>query len=385
MRHLALLLVLALATLPALWGWSVLAALPPGGAAPSDDEHASAPNGDPAAPGEPLLAGRAQPPASTAVPEPEIELPWEPLPDDPVEDGAAVLVLTFVGRGTGAPVPTRFDLWRLDAPGSGDWGRGDQRQVAMEERASEHVLARLPEGRYRVHAYDVRKEEAEDPPPFEVRGRRTHVTLELAAPRLVRATLVVFDETGRRIEAGVRQGSSSYVTFAPPAVPGWVVPRRSASGFLAEEDPDDVEIFRGCGGRTETAVVAEHGVFPLGRYEEAARYKEFSRSLGLSFEGRSRIDVRVAPRGGEDLTYIALSVPLAWVRDRLLGPDGRRPCDVDAVHVHACCEAVVLAEGADPFESARALPIKVCVRRGTAEVAKGTLLLDDPRSVVTVP
>jgi hypothetical protein len=307
----------------------------------------------------------------------------EELPDDPVGVGACTLVLAFVDDALGEPFATGFDLWRLDAPGNPEWTHGDQRQTRHAEGVEAFRIPDLPAGRYRLHVHGARKA-GPDPPAFEVSGALTRVRVVVAAPPEIQVRLLVFDERGNRMDRGRRQARGCGSTSRSPDTPDWVRKRHLTGNRIVGGGRCWCGL--GCGGSSRFADPVEAGPdgFDLGAWRGSSRYADRSASACFFFDGHSEVRTRLKSDALPAGPFVALSVPMAWIRERVQLEDGRPATDTDLC-VSARCAAVAPAQDADPWVVAAALPIEVWVTRGGRQVGCCTLHLTDAGAVLAPP
>lgn len=286
-------------------------------------------------------------------------------PDDPVEAGPCTLALRVLDT-EGSPISTTLDLYRLDVPARGFYGRGDQLQqrVTLSAREGRTVVDGLPRGRYRAFLHGL-AHDAEDPPAFSVRGARTHVDLVLAAkPGTHAGHLRVFDSGGREVHEGRLQRRGLCYSSDSASPPGWVQERELAAAPRGHEwlftPPSRLGTTVGIGCHaSRPRVRAMQGVgFSLGTIEDDSRASRRSRDFTFERKGLSEVDATLRGSVRRDHTLIATQVPLAWLRDMVRFPEGTKEDDRAPIEVRARSTAVRLA-GRDPHEAWLDAPIEV--------------------------
>lgn len=310
-----------------------------------------------------------------AAPEPAAEEAPELLgpPPDPVGVGECALELSLVDRETGAPVLCKVRLWRLDAPPTEFWSRGDQLQVERIVSKDGSVFERLPEGQYRATCAAACFA-SPDPPPFLVRGERTLVRLEVDVARRRSAFLSLFDETGVPIDRARMRRSGTIFVSRTASEPDWVL-RRMCNVEYPEPLP------QGSGGghffshnRWVDLVATEHR-FELGEFPVDSREREQRSGVRVEVEGRSRVEFDVRGDVEGESVYVSVSVDRDWVLRHLVRPDGTtcEGSDVD-VDIHATAELATESGEPEPW---RHVPLSVAVRDERYEPLELELSLAD--------
>ncbi|MCB9916629.1 MAG: hypothetical protein H6828_16000 [Planctomycetes bacterium] len=269
----------------------------------------------------------------------EIDEVCEPLPDDPIELGPCRLHLSVVLRESRLPVKTHAWLWRLDAPPTEFYQRGDQLQAEVEVPEHGLWIDDLPAGRYRA----VCREQVagqDDPPAFEVRGLRDEVVLELAEPRRATARLFVYTADGTRVTRVTRLSDEDAVVFGRTYEPTWRAPRPlkdPSSGYEEFEEgmfwPDGAAV----------GVVDDGAGFALAELREPRVDGESAHRQVYQRDGENRIEVDLGWRDATPLAWCALSVPTRSFADALWLAEGGQP-DPNLLQLEVVCVARRLEE-----------------------------------------
>lgn len=118
---------------------------------------------------------------------------------DAIEDGACVLFLKLVDAKTGAAQKGLMNLWRLNAPGNGNWSAGDQLQETAKVLHEGREFVNLPPGSYRAvslgSAFGSGYADA-----FQVGGALTEHTLLVQAPIEIETFVEIYNASGVRLE-----------------------------------------------------------------------------------------------------------------------------------------------------------------------------------------
>ncbi|MEM7167016.1 MAG: hypothetical protein AAF581_16250 [Planctomycetota bacterium] len=281
-----------------------------------------------------------------------VEIEFTGPPSDVLETGACALELHVLDRLTQQPVATKLELWRLDAPASEHWSRGDQRQARAEVDASGVVeIQDLPPWTYRVRC-EAARVGSEDPAPFLVRGSLSQVTVEIDLPRTLPVTVHVFDENGQRVvEARSRIGSqgSSFRGQTEAPRPSWVHQRECTTPYKPESTLGAFGVGGGVSGirgpwtsRRDEGTGMQLVEVRERTWREASGWKQ----QFIDVDEGSRIDVSVRGNHPAPRTYAAVSLSRRFVAEHVLLPNGLPATDL-AAHVSTQVEAVHCGDG-DP-------------------------------------
>ncbi|MHC4849831.1 MAG: hypothetical protein ACYTEG_15445, partial [Planctomycetota bacterium] len=257
---------------------------------------------------------------------PEPEQASSKLPEDPLETGSCALELSLYDADSGAPVKGEVRLYRLDVPGNEHYERGDQLQVVVEVPVEGATVEKLPSGWYRPHCTSQRYP-GPDIEPILVSGSLTRCSLRPAAPRVYTAWLIVRDETGREIEVGTLRGSRRSHS-GRKLDPAWFKERKL-------RHPDRyIGIGGGWGGGRSGSrrhrVVAEEGVYRLGRYPEDTWDRNVKVGWTWSGKGRTDVHVNLNLERWTETTFVGVSVPIEPIHESVLMPDGGLAIDAGA-------------------------------------------------------
>ncbi len=178
-----------------------------------------------------LVRGRTMAEVPREVEQAEPEPPEVAKADaaSPEQEDERSLRLLLDDADTGRAVSMWVRLWRLGAPETEEWTRGDHVARKLSVGSQGVVLEGLAAGRYRLQC-DGQRRSATDPPEFWVTGRTTAFTARLLLPKAYRARLVVFGEDGRRIELGRLRSRGSGSSHMRRWAPKWAAPRRRKGG-----------------------------------------------------------------------------------------------------------------------------------------------------------
>lgn len=269
-------------------------------------------------------------------PEEQAPLPTgSKLPDDPIETGPCALELALYDADSGAALKGKIHLYRLDAPGNEDWTRGDRLQAVITVPVEGATILNLPAGQYRPHCITQRYP-GFDLAPLEVSGSLTRCAMRVAMPRISAAWLIVHDETSRAIEEGTLRGHRR-TQSSRSLNPAWLQERK-----LREPDRY-IRIGGGWGsgrgGSRRRRAVAEDGRYQLGRYAEDIWDRHVKVGWTWGAQGRTEVYARLDLERWTEKTFVGVSVPLNWVHDSVLMPDGGFAIDAGA-KIRTWCPAV---------------------------------------------
>jgi len=282
-------------------------------------------------------------------------------PDTP-EHGECALLLHLIDAGTGEPVASTVDLWRLDAPANADWTAGDQLQLTSDVAAEGTKLKSLPAGVYRPVCIAARFS-SEDPAPFRVEGPTTEVTLRIEMPRSLYASVQVVDVDGEPVPSGTltrvdhmwrgRERTPRWRKARVPREPARVLGTRRGRGGKRTYDGDP--LFQTASG------------FRVGPFPEDSKEREVQHYFTIEIKGHSEVRVAVPGSSADGPTFVGLSVPLATVPGELRMPDGRTIAEAGG-KVSATFSAVPIdASGAVPPLADRPFRVYVSVPGYTSQ------------------
>ncbi|MHC5029551.1 MAG: hypothetical protein ACYTGI_00230 [Planctomycetota bacterium] len=352
-----LLLVAAAAVVVLLW--------------PRDEDKVRAGGGRAGAEPGPAIAVRLPPaaePVGQAAAGARLPAAKAPAPPSGVEKGPCTLRLTLVADSSGVATEGWVELWRLALAETTEWTAGDQLQAAVQVDDDGHVFAGLPRGRYRVLVCGQRAD-VEDPPPIDVEGERTERTLVVHAPRVHRAYLRVFTETGDRLTRAAQiTESEKYTRWS--ATPGWARPRRLKAGGSREGRGI---LSTGVWVSDQWGVAGAGRGFELCTFRERARRARWDTHVRFDPYGRSDIGVRVTGDLSSDHDYIGVAVSDERLYSLVLMPDGSLARDSGARFDAG--SVAIPASAAKPWQS---IPVKVTVTLDGYEGLEFTYRVDRP-------
>lgn len=251
-----------------------------------------------------------------APPEAWVEVAEDELPPDPVEFGPAALSLRLIDARSGAPVASRVELWRVEAPGNAGWTAGDQLQLAADVPLEGARFANLPEGRYRAVCDAARFDQP--PPAFELRAPHGEVEVALEMPRAFELRVRFVDRFGEPYASAewwqegarpVEPAPHRTRARAPRGVEVWV----DSEVLMWSGDPE----LHGLGGPQAD------GGWSLGRQRERSRGERLVRVLRLRAPDGALAEVEVPARAEGDLALVAVGLPDDLAASGVRLPDGR--------------------------------------------------------------
>jgi len=159
------------------------------------------------------------------------------------------------------------------------------------------------------------------------------------------------------VQADGRIRAETWRTHWDGIGPGWIEAAVDDDGFFT--DPDWVESRRG--------------------------ERSWSEAL-CRFEGGSSVRLGVDHHGLHDRCYVAVTAPLAWVRERIRHADGAPLGEEDGeLGISARCQAKLLPSAYVETDGWRRLPISVRVERGDEVVVEGNLYPGEPERLLHLP
>jgi len=299
-------------------------------------------------------------PATPSIPPAAEEIEEELLaaPEDPIQQGGCRLFMQLTSAETGEPVTSRVSLFRLDVPANEHYTAGDQMQVSREVPKAGLWIDALPEGRYRIHAHGQRHPSS-DPGRFSVRGETTRVAFALPMPRRFRASLIVYDGQGRRLERAKRRRGSYGFHSRRLNIP-W---RKERKLRHSDRYQDNYAIGLGgaSGGRHSwRRADAIDGAFDLGTFREDRRDRAERVPWTIRLHGLTEVMVQQRCSPGRDQTYVAIAMDAQPILDSVYLPDGRM-ADVEGARFSMLCWAL-LAPQPLPADHWRKCVVAVRVR-----------------------
>lgn len=332
-RALALLLVVAGSAIAWLVGGEspVRSAVDPARAVRPDATRATA---ELVAPAPPTAAVRVAEVVPVVEDEPAARK-WEGegMPPDPIEVGPCTLQLGVYDLATGEAIATSVALWRLDAPATEWWGRGDQLQTRVHVPVEGLAIHDLPEGAYRAVVYEQRGS-SPDPVAFDVYAPRTSRAIGVDLPRRYSARILLVDETGTPVpEIRRYMGMRSH----PDPTPDWERDRPA----LFDGPFPYVGVGGGAMGGLHVQRSAE-GRYDIGEYVEASRGTPRTSTFDIRADGhRCRIHLPADYAG--DLELIGILPSAEFLEGRV-----HAPSEVPAEGIRAWANSIAVPEeGAD--------------------------------------
>ena len=298
------------------------------------------------------------------------------VPDDPVEAGQCTLQLLLLDRATGRGIPSKIDLWRLDAPDNSEWTRGDQLQLQTDIPAEGRPLEGLPEGEYRVVAH-AESSDRQGSLPIALRSPGNALTVYVDLPELRPAFLKLYDANGRLIREALASYKGSGQSPVANSVPDWVR-RRTV------KDPNKSSVHGGGAGggfsgryvsrRSEQRVAGPLG-FELGPFLGDSR--EGRRTDRIRFQHQGFGDVLCTVKGAdrEHRTYVGVLIRPSRILHTIRLPDGTSADSFpEAVTVESGTILEAEAQTGAPWREA---PISVSVRKPGFKHISFSFRLDD--------
>ncbi|MCK6458603.1 MAG: hypothetical protein L6Q95_01755 [Planctomycetes bacterium] len=268
---------------------------------------------------------REEPAAEAPEPAPGEAAPAPEAPSvrgDPVERGECAIFLRVLDAKTEQPVASTVDLWRLDAPGNGDWTAGDQLHVTAEVPAEGARLEGLPAGVYRPVCLAARYS-SDDPPPFLIEGALTEVAIRAETPRSLYAYVKVVDPRGVPMPTGGVRGGYHRGWTDRERRPAWTTGRLPRGGGVASSLPARVGGRGGTRSSSTKPVPQPAEGFRLGPFPEDTKKSAVLHYFTVQVEGCGDVRVAVPGTAADGSTFLGLSVPLATVPGDLRMRDGR--------------------------------------------------------------
>lgn len=246
------------------------------------------------------------------------------LPPDPIESGPASLLLNLIDASSGAPVASRVELWRVDAPGNAAWTDGDQLQLAADVPAGGVRFWSLPEGRYRV-VCDVARVDA-PPPELELHAPLSERQVTLELPREFELRIRFLDHFGDPY-ASAEWWEAGGRAIAPAP---HVARSRSPRDLVGYSVSEGLGWSNAPGVHTLGGPQPPEG-FSLGRQRECSRAQSVVRVLRLRAPDGALVEVEVPARSEGDVELVAVGLPPDLAASCVRLPDG----SASTAHVEA--------------------------------------------------
>lgn len=389
MRRWGPFVLLVLAAL-GLWALYLATDPPPPAAEPSGievvtrTETAPGLEGRSDAPHAALPSGEGDAPEATS----DVTLEELPRPEDEIERGTCVLHITVVDE-RGEPMATTIDLWRIDAPATEHYTRGDQLQaegLSVQRDPPGIEIDELPEGMYRAFLHGLAKT-LEDPPSFRVEGARTSIELEMPQRRLRKIALRVLDHEGSQVLEGIRRMHGQSVhAWNDDTRPPWLQPRtlKPAPEGTTWEATGSGGRFGSASGRygPEPVETTLGTPFAWGSFRDDGRVERRSRSTQFTRKGWSSLRAKLSGSVGHDHTLVGVQVPVEPIARAILLPTGERADKQPKARVRIESNAVLEA-ALETSTSWLDLPIEISAEVPGYKKLKHTFTLREgwPRSL----
>ncbi len=265
-------------------------------ASPSDAAHTS----NPTEPPTPQACTQQQMLALAGLPpDTPLALQFEPYyPPDPMEMGTSSLELRLTDGSTGKPMPSGVILFRIDAPATYFWERGDQ-AVAFEFVGSKGFrFENLADGRYRPFILEERRY-AVHQAVIEVAGdTQANLSVEMPGRRQVLMKLILLDlerpsvETFPGFERTSREHTSitklaPWVNMRQPVRSHWDECPSRAIGDIALADFPRIKQAKRNRNQEWGPLFPVNELYDLGEIPEDVRGTHYVREVYVQFYDRS--------------------------------------------------------------------------------------------------